>query len=953
MKQHYLFFFFRLLLLTVIATPLAYSQTTVTLDVTKDNSIYSENNNSNGSGSNLFTGRTNNAALRRALVQFDLDGIPSDATITAVRLRLVGNRQGTNSVTAHRLNADWGEGTSDAAGQEGRGASPSSNDATWNFNFFNSESWSAGGGDFESTASADDGVSSGSESIWEGSGMIADVQDWVDGSAENFGWILIGDEGQNNSAVRLASKENSSAANRPTLEVTFEVACDADGGTIAIADGGGDEIDICAGDGESDAFTVDLSDASGSNSTWVITDADANILMLSSSNTFDLEGAGPGVCLVWHLSFEDDLTGAEVGNNASQLGGCFDLSNPITVNRTGVDGGVIELATGGTELTICAGDGVADPFTVNLDSAMGTNSAWVITDDQANILAIADTNVFDLDPAGGGVCLVWHLSFEDGLTGAEVGSNAADLEGCYDLSNPITVTRNGVDGGTISIAGSAAESIDICAGDGVSDAFTVELTGDEGTNSIWVITDDQANILALADTNVFDLEGAGPGVCLVWHLSFEDDLMGAMIGNNAGDLSGCFDLSNPITVNRTGVDGGEIALEDGTTELTICAGDGMSDAFTAVLTGAEGANSAWVITDGDANILAIADTNVFDFDGAGPGVCLVWHLSFADGLTGAEVGNNAADLMGCFDLSNPISVTRNQPDGGVITIADGGGDVIDICAGDGMSDAFTVDLDSAMGTNSAWVITDADANILAIADTNVFDLEGAGPGVCLVWHLSFEDGLMGAAVGNNAADLMGCFDLSNPITVNRTGVNGGEIALEDGTTELTICAGDGTPDPFTVSLTGAEGANSAWVITDADANILAIADTNVFDLDGAGPGVCLVWHLSFADGLTGAEVGNNAADLMGCFDLSNPITVNRNGVDGGMISIANDGGDMIDICAGDGVSDAFTADLTGNIGTNSIWVITDANANILALADTNVFDLDGAGPGVCLVWHLS
>ncbi|MEO0338061.1 MAG: T9SS type A sorting domain-containing protein [Bacteroidota bacterium] len=576
------------------------------------------------------------------------------------------------------------------------------------------------------------------------------------------------------------------------------------------------------------------------------------------------------------------MTGAEVGNNAADLMGCFDLSNPITVNRiendSTLNGGMIALEDGSTETTICAGDGISDALMVSLTGASGMNSAWVITDADANILALADTNVIDLDGAGPGVCLIWHLSFSDGLSGAEVGNNAADLQGCFSLSNPITVNRNGVDGGVTSLDDGSTE-ITICAGDEMADPFTVNLEGAIGSNSAWVITDADANILALADTNVFDLDGAGVGVCLVWHLSFEDGLTGAEVGNNAADLMGCFDLSNPITVNRleadTTLNGGMIALEDGSTETTICAGDGTSDAFTVTLTGASGMNSAWVITDADANILALADTNVFDLEGAGPGVCLVWHLSFSDGLVGAEVGNNAADLQGCFSLSNPITVNRNGVAGGTISLEDGS-DEIDICAGDGVSDALTVTLEGAEGSNSAWVITDANANILALADTNVIDLEGAGGGVCLIWHLSFEDGLTGAEVGNNAADLMGCFSLSNPITVNRIGVDGGMIELTDGGgTELSICAGDGTSDAFAVTLSGAEGSNSAWVITDDQANILALADTNVFDLEGAGAGVCLIWHLSFEDGLTGAAIGNNAADLMGCFDLSNPITVTR------------------------------------------------------------------------------
>ena len=725
------------------------------------------------------------------------------------------------------------------------------------------------------------------------------------------------------------------------------------GGDLAIANDGGDMITICAGDGESDAFDVTLENNEGTNSAWVITDDAGNILALPPSPPFDLDGAGPGICLVWHLSFEDGLTGAEVGSNASDLDGCFSLSNPITVVRNQPEGGTLALADGGDEITICAGDGNSDAFDVTLTGNSGTNSAWVITDDAGNILALPPGPPFDLEGAGPGICLVWHLSFEDGLMGAEVGANANDLDGCFSLSNPITVTRNGVNGGDLAIANDGGDMITICAGDGESDAFDVTLENNEGTNSAWVITDDAGNILALPPSPPFDLDGAGPGICLVWHLSFEDGLTGAEVGSNASDLDGCFSLSNPITVVRNQPEGGTLALADGGDEITICAGDGNSDAFDVTLTGNSGTNSAWVITDDAGNILALPPGPPFDLEGAGPGICLVWHLSFEDGLMGAEVGANANDLDGCFSLSNPITVTRNGVNGGDLAIANDGGDMITICAGDGESDAFDVTLENNEGTNSAWVITDDAGNILALPPSPPFDLDGAGPGICLVWHLSFEDGLTGAEVGSNASDLDGCFSLSNPITVVRNQPEGGTLALADGGDEITICAGDGNSDAFDVTLTGNSGTNSAWVITDDAGNILALPPGPPFDLEGAGPGICLVWHLSFEDGLMGAEVGANANDLDGCFSLSNPITVTRNGVNGGDLAIANDGGDMITICAGDGESDAFDVTLENNEGTNSAWVITDDAGNILALPPSPPFDLDGAGPGICLVWHLS
>ena len=79
---------------------------------------------------------------------------------------------------------------------------------------------------------------------------------------------------------------------------------------------------------------------------------------------------------------------------------------------------------------------------ISLSGNSGTNSTWVITDDQGVILGLPATySEVDFEDAESGTCLVWHLSFEDGLTGAEVGQNASGLQGCFSLSNSIVVNR--------------------------------------------------------------------------------------------------------------------------------------------------------------------------------------------------------------------------------------------------------------------------------------------------------------------------------------------------------------------------------------------------------------------------------------------------------------------------------------------------------------------------------
>ena len=214
-----------------IALP-ATSQTTVILSAIKDNTLY-ENfpGNSDGAGPNFFAGNNNTSRPRRALIKFDITAVPPGATITSVTLTLVCNRTpaGADNVTLHKLNADWGEGTSNGgASMDGDGAAATINDATWPCSFSNgaggcTASWTAAGGDFNSTASATASVGPASPIpySWSSPQMVSDVQAWLNAPATNFGWIIIGDETVNRTAKRFASKDNATAGNRPQLSVTY------------------------------------------------------------------------------------------------------------------------------------------------------------------------------------------------------------------------------------------------------------------------------------------------------------------------------------------------------------------------------------------------------------------------------------------------------------------------------------------------------------------------------------------------------------------------------------------------------------------------------------------------------------------------------------------------------------------------------------------------------------
>ncbi|WP_299214371.1 hypothetical protein [uncultured Aquimarina sp.] len=564
------------------------------------------------------------------------------------------------------------------------------------------------------------------------------------------------------------------------------VSCSDDDDTIRVANageisGGPFEFDV---DGEADmvsGITLDDTNAFGTSGTWIVTDDQGNILGLpptiAAVEGVNFDEAGAGTCLIWYSRYNGTITGLEMGMNANDVTGDFDLSNSITVVRNQVaNAGVI---TGGPfEFDV---DGEADMVSgITLDdtNAFGSGSTWIVTDDQGNILGLPPTLTavegVDFDGAGAGTCLIWYARYEGTISGLEMGMNANDVTGDFDLSNAITVVRNQVvNAGTIS---GGPYEFDVDGDADMVSGITLDDTNAFGDNSTWIITDDQGNILGLPPTLAavegVNFDGAGVGTCLIWYARYNGSVTGLEMGMNANDVTGDFDLSNSITVVRNQVvNAGAIA--GGPFEFDV---DGTADMVSGITlddTNAFGDNSTWIITDDQGNILGLPPTLTMvegvDFDGAGPGVCLIWYARYNGAVTGLEMGMNANDVTGDFDLSNAITVTRNcNTSPGVLS---GGPFTFTVDGTPDMVSGIMLDSSNAAGSNSTWVITDDQGKILGLPPTLAMvegvDFDGAGVGVCLIWYLRYEDGIQGLEMDMNANDLNGCFSLSNAIQVTR------------------------------------------------------------------------------------------------------------------------------------------------------------------------------------------
>ena len=148
----------------------------------------------------------------RGLFRFDLaEKTPAGSTITSARLSLAASKTTDGqprSFELRRMLVPWTEGES-----------------SWNVRFAPDVPWSEPGGaegrDYSEIASATTTVVDGETNSWGSTtGLVADVQQWLDEPAGNHGWMLRRDEETTaNTARRFNTRESSSG--EPTLTVEF------------------------------------------------------------------------------------------------------------------------------------------------------------------------------------------------------------------------------------------------------------------------------------------------------------------------------------------------------------------------------------------------------------------------------------------------------------------------------------------------------------------------------------------------------------------------------------------------------------------------------------------------------------------------------------------------------------------------------------------------------------
>ncbi len=781
----------------------------------------------------------------------------------------------------------------------------------------------------------------------------------------SYSGSLTADAGDDAAAVALSDECFELSSNFVTV-----IRSEVDGGEVTL-DSGETMIDICLNDGIADTLNFVNSSTSDEAYLYVVTDENNIILATSETGEIDFENATQGVCRVWGLSYSGNLL-AQAGDDAAAVDlsdFCFELSsNFVTVNRQEVDGGVVSTIDDEIVIYACLNDDESDEYTFQTTSDLsnGANYVYVITDQVNNIIDISEDGVIDFEDAPIGICLVWGLSYTGNII-AEPGDNATEValtDDCYALSeNFVFVVRDEVDGGGVSIASTGGSNATVCVNDGVVDTLVFDRFTTSGANYIFLLTDADNNLINISG-GVEDFDSFTPGEYRIWGLSFTGDLI-APLGSditNSDLTNGCFEISNNfVTILAKEVDGGDVELTDGTTFRTICLGDAIADTISVNNNSTSTENYVYVVTDDQNQLLNISEDEIVDLPSGDEGICRVWGLSYSGNIT-AQIGDDLAVVEisdECYELSNNfIEIVKVLVDGGEVSL-EGGATSSFACVNDGTPDVFVVENNSVSNANYVYVITDDQNTVLALSMSNEIDLEAAPAGICRIWGLSYT-GNITAEVGDNAADVAlsdDCFVLSdNFIEIVRDEVDGGTVAMPSGETTRFVCPGDTNPDVVQFDSTGTTSASYIYVITDLDNVILDVATGDSFDFNDSPIGICRVWGLAYSGDII-ANIGDDADEVAlsdQCFDLSdNFITVIREIPEGGTVE-TEDGEDLVYTCPGDGNADIIAMDSMATSSNAYVYVVTDAENNILDLVTMgDEIDFEGAPAGECRVWGLA
>jgi hypothetical protein len=743
-----------------------------------------------------------------------------------------------------------------------------------------------------------------------------------------------------------------------------------DGGTV-VFDNGALQAISCQDEILPDVFNFQhTSSAAGSSYVYLLTDNNNNILEVLTAGSVDLTFRPSGIFRIWGLSYAGTLTAATGANAATTAlsSACFQLSsNHLTIVRSEVDGGLVRLSGGGTQISLCTapGNDVLQFDSTGFSSSNGY--IYLVTDINNRLQHVVTGDAFDFRITAAGSFRVWGLAYSGVLllqTGAVI-TNTILSSQCYELSdNFVTVFREAPS--VLSLATLEGDTeLAFCSGDSEPDYYRFRTFGSTNANIAYILTDENDIIRSVLTVDQIDFDTMPSQLYYVWALTYTGTLT-ANVGGNiyaSGLSSDCFVLSgNNIVVFAGDYSGGQITLFGGNVLAYACPGDGDPDivSFFHDFTIGNG-NYVYILTNEENVIQYVQEENSFDFDGLPEGVTRVWGLLYNGELLATEGLDLDFHLLAssCYGLSEQYAtVYRYLPAADNIT-TESGATSVNVCSGDGQADQYNFQVSGASFAALTFLVVEDGFLVGAVDDAN-FNFEGSGEGNWQVYGLSYTGSLQ-VLPGDNIFEVplaSGCWKLTdNFVQLNKDRIDGGIVldATNLSTSDIYVCIQDGQQDVFSFANTGISAfANYTYVRTSGNNIILSSNPTGIFNFETMGLNTMRIRGLSYT-GNANVPAGSNLLTTVlsdRCYDLSeNVISVYRGVTNGGVISFPG-GSNPYTLCAINGQTTVQVATSSGsNLGY--VYVLLNSSNAVVKIFPGSVIDMASVSEGTYTIYGLS
>ena len=741
-----------------------------------------------------------------------------------------------------------------------------------------------------------------------------------------------------------------------------------EGGLVTTADGLS-EATVCAEPGSDQIISfANTSDPVGAYQ-YIVTDTFNIILALPETDQFDFSTIDATTSRVYGLAYTKDLSlslGGELDMDATLASGCSSLSdNFVTVRKGLPEGGSLSFTDGSDNLFVCAES--ADPIPVQVEGARSGAYAYFVTGRNDVIVDIVFEQQIDLFAYLPGKYRVYGAAYTGDLQ-AQKGDDilAIDIsDDCYDLSdNFLTLTSPDLSTRGFRLADGILSATLCRSVSGSTQLSFTDDVSDDLQNKVYLVTQADSTVLDISISPTIDFSVYDDAELLVWSLAYTGSLF-LQPGDRLESVvyaSECALLSQqPVTISQIFLDGGGIRLTNGATEQKLCFEADIGSVFKFDLSDLSGGEKALFVTDAEGNILDIQERDSLVITPDLPLNFEVYAVVYSGNLRlnlGNNINNNPLSSE-CFERStNAVSFTTDQVEGSQVALSDGRTQV-DVCVMDATPNILTFDAAEPSTTaNYRFVLTDDEDRIILALAGNSLDFNVAAAGITRIYGVSYTGNWTATAPENILSATLSdqCFDLSdNFIEVNQFSVEAGMVSFADGSLEKVVCS-EGQPDAFVFSREGEDSESYAYLITNTNNELIAIAGENgQFSLGTALATELRIWGLAYYGTLNNIPIGTDVTtvDLSdNCFDLSdNLLSIRRILPEAGTISFIGDN-TSVTFCSQETSRIANVQnDQTGS--TAYAYLITDQTNVIQAIATTDELTFDDLPLGNYRIWGLA